>query len=371
MANKIVDIEERISRSLQDSLNELYVLRQEEATHLSGVKERSRSIVMELKDLAAAIDKANKDYELSRVELLGKSKRGETYDEKLSYDRASEFMKLRGSFEERYRLLNAQKGELMNEERRLERVINKSENMGNRLRMVLNLISSPEELTAVDDVQTAESMLTAFLLAEREAAAFARELHDGPTQTFSAVGLILEIAQEYMKRQEYGTVNKELERALEQTRNGLSETRSLLFSLSPTGIESGLDLPMKRLASQLGQMWGCKLSFSLSGSIDDVPTNVRIAAFKTLHQAVLNAATHGASEVKVVITHHKKTLRVRVTDNGSGFDVEHERNAAKERGSYGLSNMEDRVRMLGGKISITSVLKKGSSVSFSIPILAT
>jgi len=369
MANKIVDIEERISRSLQGSLNELYLLRQEEAAHLDNIKERSYSIATELRDLAAAIDKTNNDYNLSRAELLDKSKRGESYNERFSYERASEFMKLRGSLEERYRLLNEQKSELIHEEMRLERVITKSENMGNRLRMVLNLISTPEDITSVADTQSAETMLTAFLLAEREAASFARELHDRPTQTFSAVGLILEIGQEYLKRQEYELVNKELDRALEQTRNGLSEMRSFLFSLSPTGIESGFDLPMKRLVSQLGQMWDCKLSFSLSGNMEDVSANVRIAAFKTLHQAVINAANHGATNIKVTITNHKKTLRVRVIDNGDGFDVEQERIAARERGSYGLINMEDRVRMLGGKISISSVIKKGSNVAFSIPIL--
>jgi len=320
--------------------------------------------------LAVAIDKAVKDYELSRTELIEKAKLGETYHEKFSYERASEFMKMRGSLEERYRLLNDQKNDLMYEERRLERIISKSENMGNRLRMVLHLVSTPEDFAAIDDAQNVEAMLTAFLLAEREATTFARELHDGPTQTFSAVGLILEMGQEFMKRQEYELVKEELDRALEQTRNGLNEIRAFLFSLSPTGIEDGFDLPLKRLASQLRQMRDCKLSYTLSGDMDDVSENVKIGAFKTLHQAVFNAAKHGASDIKVAVTNHKKTLKVRVTDNGSGFDVDKEKNAAKERGSYGLSNMEDRVRMLGGRISISSALNKGSSISFSIPILS-
>jgi two-component system sensor histidine kinase DegS len=111
------------------------------------------------------------------------------------------------------------------------------------------------------------------------------------------------------------------------------------------------------------------MTFTMSGELDDVSASVRVGAFKTLHQAVLNAASHGATEIKVAINYSRRTLRVRVTDNGNGFDVEREKNAAKERGSYGLSNMEDRVKMLGGKISISSAIKKGSNVFFSIPIL--
>ncbi|MDR2179099.1 MAG: histidine kinase [Synergistaceae bacterium] len=370
MADKIADIEKRISLSLQESLDELYLMRQEETQRLEDVKKRAQALVMELRELAAAIDKAVKDYDRSREELIQSSTRGETLDEKASYERASEFMKIRGSLEERYRLLSTEKESLIQEEHRLGRLVSRSDNMGNRLRMVLNLVSMPEDFSVSDEaVRNTETMQTAFHLAERDAAAFARELHDGPTQTFSAVGLMLEAGKEYMRRADYEKAGEEFERALEQTRNGLSEIRAFLFHLSPTGIQEGFDLPLRRLTAQIRQMWGCKLSFTLSGNLEDVSASIRLGAFKTLHQAVVNAAGHGATEIKVSIAYSKKTLKIRVTDNGEGFNVEQERQAAKERGSYGLINMEDRVKMLGGKISITSILKKGSNVSFSIPSL--
>ena len=371
MADKIIDIEERISRSLQESLDELYLLRQEEAGHLEEVKERAHALVSELRELAVAIDQAVKDHNRSREELMESSRRGELAEEKLSYERASEFMKIRGSLEERYRLLSAKKDEFLLEERRLERLVNKSEKMGNRLRMVLNLISTPEDFTGNTDLnQSTETLSAAFQLAERESITFARELHDGPTQTFSAVGLMLEMGKEYLSRGKYETAAEEVERALEQTRNGLDEIRSLLFSLSPTGIQDGFDLPLRRLASQVRQMWDCAMTFALSGEFDELSGSIRAGAFKTLHQAVVNAARHGASQVKVTLSYKKKTLKVRVTDNGKGFDVDRERLAAKERGSYGLINMEDRVKMLGGSISFSSVIDKGSRVSFSIPFLS-
>ena len=370
MADNIVDIEKRINRSLQENLSELYLLRQEEAARLESVKKQISALVQELRDLASAIDKAAKEYEQSREALLESSKRGEISDEKASYERASEFMKIRSSLEERHRLLSAQKEELLQEERRLKRRVSRSDNMGNRLRMVLNLVSMPEDFSVDDDaVRNTAVMKTAFHLAEREAAAFARELHDGPTQTFSAVGLMLEAGKEYFHRADYEKTQEEIERALEQTRNGLSEIRAFLFNLNPTGIQEGFELPLKRLEAQLRQMWGCKLSFTLSGDLNNVSASVRLGAFKTLHQAVINGARHGATEIKLSVVYSRRTLKIRVTDNGEGFDVEREKQAAKERGSYGLINMEDRVKMLGGKISITSVLKKGSNVSFSIPSL--
>jgi two-component system sensor histidine kinase DegS len=235
--------------------------------------------------------------------------------------------------------------------------------------MVLNLLAAPEDFTAAGDGHDAKTMLAAFHLTEQETAAFARELHDGPTQIFSATGLILEVAKEYLDRSEHVLAREELVRAIEQNRSGLDEIRALLFSLNPTGIQDGFETPLKRLAALARQMWGCKLSFTLSGDLERVSVSIRTGAFKTLHQAVLNAASHGASEVKVAVDYSKGVLRVRVTDNGKGFEVEREKNAAKERGSYGLINMEDRIKMLGGKFAISSVVQKGSSVSFSIPVL--
>lgn len=370
MADKIIDIEERISRSLQESLDELYLIRQEESGHLESVKERVEELSKELRELAIAIDKATKDYDQSREELMASSRRGAISDEKRSYEKASSFMKVRGSLEERYRLLGEQKEELKQEERRLNRLVQKSEKMGNRLRMVLNLIATPEDFSdSTQAVSNTETLCAAFQLAENESVTFARELHDGPTQTFSAVGLMLEMGKEFLARGLKEQAEEEISRALEQTHNGLNEIRAFLFSLSPTGIQDGLELPLKRLASQIRQMWGCKLSYTLKGDTADIPANIRIGSFKTLHQAVVNAARHGASEVKAVLSTTQKTLKVRISDDGKGFDVEYEQKAAKERGSYGLLNMEERVKMMGGKFSISSTIGKGSIVSFSVPLL--
>jgi two-component system sensor histidine kinase DegS len=365
---RINTIEERITRLLRDSLDELFLLRREETENLKLVRERGLALTRELRDLAARIDRALKTYERFRGELLESAKLGETVEEKTLYDQASQAMSALGALEERHRFLSAQKLDLLNEERRLERSISRSDSMGNRLRMVLNLMTVPEDVLEADAAsRSMETLSAAFQMVEREAAALTRELHDGPTQTFSAVGLMLEMAQVFLKKEDYGSAAGEIDHALEQNRSGLNELRALLFSLSPTGIQEGFETPLRRLAAQLRQLRGCELSYVLKGEFGGIPVNTKIGAFKTLHQAVLNAVLHGASEVKVSVRCVKKVLEVRVTDNGEGFDVEQEKEAAKDRESYGLRNMEERIKMLGGKLTLSSVPKKGSSISFSIP----
>ena len=97
--------------------------------------------------------------------------------------------------------------------------------------------------------------------------------------------------------------------------------------LSPTGIESGFDLPVKRLSEQVRQMWGSEVTYKLTGKLEDVPVSQRSNIFKTLHQAVVNAARKGAEHIHVSIGKSRQTLKVLIMDDGKGFDVEREKQA--------------------------------------------
>ena len=369
MPDKVVVLEDRVVHFIQQSLDELNSIRQEESDRLEGVRARFNAMTHELRDLAAEIDRASQDYAALREQLLLYSQQGQIAQEKDAYDRASKSMKLHASLEERYRILAQRREELQREERALERVVSKSESMGTRLRMAMNLVTLPEEFPASPgSVQNEKSLSMAFQIAEREARAFARELHDGPTQSFSALGLTLEMARELLARSDISAAEGELKLALDQLHSGLNEVRSLLFGLNPTGIEGGFDAPLKRLGDQVRQTWGAELSFKLTGKLEEVPVAQRGNVFKTIHQAVINAVKSGAPHVRVSIGSSRRTVKVMIVDDGRGFDVEKERQAAKERGSYGLLNMEERVKIQGGDFSVVSVPGKGTTISFRVPL---
>ena len=48
--------------------------------------------------------------------------------------------------------------------------------------------------------------------------------------------------------------------------------------------------------------------------------------------------------------------------------MEKEKAAARERGSYGLQNMEERVTVQGGEFAVSSVIGKGTTISFKVPL---
>jgi len=76
----------------------------------------------------------------------------------------------------------------------------------------------------------------------------------------------------------------------------------------------------------------------------------------------------GAHEVKVDLHQTDDVLVLTVTDDGRGFDVQ----IAVDRGgldaSLGLLGMRERARLLGGRVTVESTLRKGTTVRARIPM---
>jgi signal transduction histidine kinase len=58
-----------------------------------------------------------------------------------------------------------------------------------------------------------------------------------------------------------------------------------------------------------------------------------------------------------------------VEDNGKGFNVEQEKTRARTGFSIGLLGMEERARLVGGKLTITSSPKTGTQLTASLPLV--
>jgi len=83
--------------------------------------------------------------------------------------------------------------------------------------------------------------------------------------------------------------------------------------------------------------------------------------FLTIKEALHNVVKHSqATEVKLSVSINHQLI-IRIKDNGTGFDKDNIRLF-----SNGLSNMESRVKEIGGKMEI--ITKEGTLVNLSIPI---
>jgi signal transduction histidine kinase len=198
------------------------------------------------------------------------------------------------------------------------------------------------------------------LVAERER--IGRELHDGAIQQVYTAGLIIESARR--KIEDDNSVTQKLDRAVTVIDQAITSLRAYMKELrqEPTpfsliqGLEEQADDP--RFKSLMDVHLSSALPFDLE--LEPIETT-HILAISS--EALSNAARHAqARKVEVGAGVENGRLIITVADNGRGFQ---EKGAS---GGYGLRNMRDRARLLGGELTIASNPGQGTTIILTVPL---
>lgn len=98
-----------------------------------------------------------------------------------------------------------------------------------------------------------------------------------------------------------------------------------------------------------------------------VPREIASCLYRVAQEALQNVAKHAqAKHVSVALSMGKAAVTLSITDDGLGFDLQE----AKGRGSLGLIGMEERVRLVSGKLSLASPSGRGARIAVRIPLPA-
>jgi len=96
---------------------------------------------------------------------------------------------------------------------------------------------------------------------------------------------------------------------------------------------------------------------------------MEIAVFRIVQEAVHNVVKHaGATEVRIYLTAENDLLQIRVTDNGSGFDVEEVLREKAGKQSLGILGIQERTALLHGTFGIESSPGAGTTVNVTVPL---
>jgi len=96
-----------------------------------------------------------------------------------------------------------------------------------------------------------------------------------------------------------------------------------------------------------------------------LPPILENAIYRIVQEALTNACKHSKSKkVTVAMTQEGQDVRLEVRDWGMGFDPE-----SVEEGHFGLEGIRQRVRLLGGRLTIESTPGSGTLVQVVVPIL--
>lgn len=368
---KLKSIHNKVQGYIASNLSSVSGIRHEETQRLKEVREKLEYIQKNIYETIEASDKTEQAYKSARQRLVDATRDEDEKSQQQAYDRAEQLMKMQATLEERERSLRQQREYLMKEEREIIQSLARSDEMANKFRLALEHLEDQavNAMLGADSEKSFKILAAAFSLAERDSRALARDLHDGPAQKLSGAIMLYDLAERYIETGKNHEAIEELRKVKKQMQEAMADIRAFLFQIYPQGLEEGLDVALQRYAKQASDRYGVEISFQASGDIVSIPMALRSNLFRVIHQAMDNAIQKGdAKNVKIALSAGTDAFSAKISDDGKGFDVEEAKADARERGSYGLMNMEERTRLFGGNISIDSSPGRGTTVSMRVPI---
>lgn len=153
---------------------------------------------------------------------------------------------------------------------------------------------------------------------------------------------------------------------ISKTENIISETRELIFELSPPVLrEAGLNPALEELAKNLLEHHGIKWTFKQSGSYEYFKTDysINIILYRMARELLINVVKHSkATSVNIIINRNNQRITVAIEDNGIGFDFN------KKNNGFGLFSIRERLIALGGDLRIISEPNNGTMIVMSCPL---
>ena len=197
---------------------------------------------------------------------------------------------------------------------------------------------------------------------EQERARIARELHDGLGQQLGGLlflmnGLSRDLRSADSPQAETASLlRKELATALAQARNLSHE----LYAVPPG--PDGLTQALENLAERVGVERGIVCAFTCETT---VPVSNQVVAshlYRVAQEAVHNAIKHSrATRIQIELASQTAEVKLRISDNGIGFPEQ-----PNSRG-LGLHTMEQRARLIGGRLVVQTQPVGGVEVICLVP----
>jgi two-component system sensor histidine kinase UhpB len=197
---------------------------------------------------------------------------------------------------------------------------------------------------------------------EDERKSIALEIHDELNATLIAVRLegqrIADLSPE-------GEVRDKAQSIIKLALGLYNSGRSLVRRLRPEVLDMlGLEGAVEEMVRNYDNARsGCRFDLLARGDFSRLEGDIAISAYRIVQEALSNIVKHArATQVSVSLSLEQGELRMRIADNGRGFD------AALASAGIGLVGMRERVYALNGSIAVETSPEAGTLISIAMPI---
>ena len=200
---------------------------------------------------------------------------------------------------------------------------------------------------------------------EEESSRIARELHDDINQRLALVCVRLGYLKQGLPASAAG-VEQEIGEVSQQVVDLVSDIQSLSHDLHPAKLKLlGLEAAVAGFCDELSKRHGVTIDLHCENIPTALPLEISLCLYRVLQEALQNVVKHSVSgHAHVSLNGQINTINLTVKDSGAGFDP-HE---AMGGPGLGLTSMKERLKVIGGELSIQSHRGRGTMIHAVAPL---
>ena len=159
--------------------------------------------------------------------------------------------------------------------------------------------------------------------------------------------------------QEIGGVSQEIE-------DLAADIQALSHRLHPAKLELlGLEGAAAGFCEELSKRHGVTIDVHFENIPTSLPREISLCLYRVLQEALQNVVKHSLSKhAHVSLSGHINTINLTVEDSGPGFDPLE----AMRGPGLGLTSMKERLKVIGGELSIYSQRGRGTAIHAVAPL---
>jgi len=207
---------------------------------------------------------------------------------------------------------------------------------------------------------------------EKERRRISRELHDETGQALTAMKINIEMMEKNIPGSSTD-IRKRLAETKQLVTHTLQEMRSLAFDLRPSLLDHfGALAAIREYSKNYSERTNINVQVRGENIVERFSPEIDILLYRCTQEALNNVTKHSeATNVTIEIVQEEQEIRMRIKDNGKGFDIKEPFGENMNGSGIGLFGMKERVSLLNGSLRIHSEENKGSELEILVPFIKT
>jgi len=195
----------------------------------------------------------------------------------------------------------------------------------------------------------------------------ARQLHDQVGQNLTALTINLSFFRNQLSPESLKKVGNRLTDSLALLDDTIEKIRDIMTELRPSILDDyGLYAALSWSTEKLKERINIPIRLNGHDAVKRPPLEIEYALFRMTQEALHNIVKHAkASWIRVEVKQETDSVCLIIQDDGLGFDP---KMLTEKKGiqGFGLTNMTERMKALGGTCMIQSAPGKGTTVILEI-----